>query len=443
MKKLAILCCCVGLLIACSKKDKSAKKVSQDPAAMPAAMEAMRPVVADTMRPVAVEAMRPVVADTMRPVAMGPTGTLVTIAGVTPEQDKVTCGWGSCEVGVITARAKAEIEKQKDFTQLKIKFRKGSTNEHFTTLVNLPWVRRLVIDSTQIVDLVPVKALVELEEFSARNLKLPKQDKKEIPLDLAPFKGASKLKSLQLYGTKVQNAQVLAGVRTLVKISFYMSDTLEIGFVKDLTNLVELDLYACHTTSIAALAGLTKLRKLNLYMNKSTDFSPLKGLVNLEELWLQFTTIKDLGVLAGMTRMKRLYLNWAKEISDVSPLAKMVDLEYLDVSSKKVTDLSVVAKFSKLSSFSAGGTQIKTIAFLKGHTALTSVNISHTKVRDLRPLSSAKKLYSLRMHGTKVKSLAPLMKLEKLGFLTVSKGFAKGQLKRIKKKFPKLRLHEQ
>ncbi|MFH2008613.1 MAG: leucine-rich repeat domain-containing protein [bacterium] len=439
MKKLTILFCAVALIAGCKKKPTSDEKKKDDP--MATAMDTMDAMDAmDTMDAMdGMDAMRPAAT---RPAAMAPAGKFVTISGVTPELEKVKCGWGRCDVGVITQAAKAEIEKQKDFQKVKVTFRKGSTSEHFKTVQNLPWLRKLDISYTMITDIAPVAALVELEDFTARSLKLEKKDKDEVPLDLTPLKGLGKLKELELYGTKVANAQVLAGHSKLEKLGFYMSYLTDVGFVKDLTNLVELDLYACRLTSIAAVAGLTKLTKLNLYMNKSTDFTPLKGLVNLEVLWLQFTKIKDLSVLAGMTKMKKLYLNWANEIEDLSPLKAMVNMEYFDVSSKKVKDLSVVANFKKMRTFSADGTQIKDIKFLKGHTELTSVSIRNTKVRDIRPLAGAVKLWSVQIQGTKVKNVAALKGAKRLYSLTVSKGFPKAQLKALQNKLPKLKVHE-
>jgi len=367
---------------------------------------------------------------------------LVEAQGVKPEDEKVECTSNSCTVSVITKAVKAEIEKKKDYEQLTIVFRKETGNEFFKTAANLPWLRSLDISGTSVDTLAPLEKLVKLEELRASSLKWDDKDR-EKRLDISALKGHPNLKKLDFYGTKVSHWEALADSTALVELSFYMSEVENIDFARKLTNLEVFDLYACPVKDLSPLEGLTKLRKLNLYMGKAEDFSVLAKLVNLEEIWLQFTAFSDLNLLSGATKMKTLYLSWLKgQLTDISAVKNFPELDSFSASDTPIEKIDALAECKKLRNLQLSGTKIKDIKALSGLTQLASVDLAKTEVKDIAPLAKAAELWSLNISGTKVKSLAPLKDLTKLSSITVSKGFPKGEIEKLKKNNPKLQVSE-
>jgi len=69
-----------------------------------------------------------------------------------------------------------------------------------------------------------------------------------------------------------------------------------------------------------------------------TDLSGLEYMVDLETLQLNNNLITDLTPLAGLVKLKKLYLN-SNYISDISPLQNMVKLEQLILHTNFITDI--------------------------------------------------------------------------------------------------------
>jgi Leucine-rich repeat (LRR) protein len=86
---------------------------------------------------------------------------------------------------------------------------------------------------------------------------------------------------------------------------------------------------------------------LHLTGREITDISPLAGLTNLEKLWLGGNQISDISPLAGLTKLGLLELsyNW---ISDVSPLAGLTKLRELIIDDNEITDVSPLAGLTGL-----------------------------------------------------------------------------------------------
>ena len=94
----------------------------------------------------------------------------------------------------------------------------------------------------------------------------------------------------------------------------------------------------------AKASGATKLQ---LGSNEITDVSPLEGLTNLERLNLGYNQITDISSLKGLTKLEKLGL-WDNEITDVSPLAGLTNLEELALHGNQITDVSPLAGLTKL-----------------------------------------------------------------------------------------------
>lgn len=95
------------------------------------------------------------------------------------------------------------------------------------------------------------------------------------------------------------------------------------------TDLMMLDLGHCDITSIEGLAGLKKLRVLILADNKISDISPLAGLEDLEyvELFLN-RKIRDFSPLANKEKLVDLNIYYCP-IQDITPLTTCTNLKRL------------------------------------------------------------------------------------------------------------------
>ena len=107
-----------------------------------------------------------------------------------------------------------------------------------------------------------------------------------------------------------------------------------------LTGLTMLGLKTCGNnyggvklTDISWITSLTNLKELNLCYNAISDISPISGLKQLEALNLADNDLNDAQIryLSGLTNLRELDLYYLSRLTDVSPLAELPALDYLNL----------------------------------------------------------------------------------------------------------------
>jgi hypothetical protein len=119
--------------------------------------------------------------------------------------------------------------------------------------------------------------------------------------------------------------------------------------------------------------------KLDLRDLQISDLTPLKGLTNLETLWLYKNQISDLSPLKGLTNLKSLDLE-RNQISDLSPLAGLTNLKWLDLKRNQISDLIPLAGLRNLSSLTLNENFFSDLSPLKGLTNLKEVTFSGNQI---------------------------------------------------------------
>ena len=110
-------------------------------------------------------------------------------------------------------------------------------------------------------------------------------------------------------------------------------------------NIIELYLGFNKLTDISGIKLFKNLEKLTLVENQLTNISVLN---NLTKLYIHNNKIKDISVLKNIINYLiclRLDFN---DISDISVLKYLTDLQILYLGNNKITDISVLKKLFKL-----------------------------------------------------------------------------------------------
>ena len=166
--------------------------------------------------------------------------------------------------------------------------------------------------------------------------------------NLTGLEHATQLKTLLLTNHRVSNIASLAGLTKLEKLVLQGKPINNIGPLRGLTNLQVLYLYlganGDRIKDLAPLAGLTNLTWLSLSANRGINNNDLTSLApslakmkNLEVLNLPYNQISNVTPLASVTSLKRLDLR-NNQISDVTPLAGLTNLEKLWIFGNPITD---------------------------------------------------------------------------------------------------------
>ena len=120
-----------------------------------------------------------------------------------------------------------------------------------------------------------------------------------------------------------------------------------------------LALSKCDLTSLPSeLSECGWLKELDLTENSELDdLSPLAVLVNLQYLVCFGTQVADLSPLAALVNLQFLAC-WGTQVGDLSPSAALVNLHSLDCAGTQVADLSPLAALVNLQSLDCSDTQV-------------------------------------------------------------------------------------
>ncbi|NIM17826.1 MAG: hypothetical protein GTO45_38105 [Candidatus Aminicenantes bacterium] len=167
------------------------------------------------------------------------------------------------------------------------------------------------------------------------------------------------------------------------------------------------------TKNSFALDHTGQVKGLNLDGTNITDLTPLSALTNLEALHLSDNQIMDLTPLSALTNLRELGLS-GNQITDLTPLSAMTNLEELVLSGNQITDLTPLSALTKLTALILYNTQITDLTPLSALTKLTELSLSRNQITDLRPLSDLTNLGSLYLSGNQITDLTPLSDLTNL-----------------------------
>ena len=175
---------------------------------------------------------------------------------------------------------------------------------------------------------------------------------------------------------------------------------------------------------IQDLTGIQFATNLGLLMlghwegegNQVSDLSPIAGIINLRELWVSNNPVSDISPLRGLKNLTRLHLQHT-QVSDISPLRNLKQLVRLYIFHTSVSDLSPVRGLTNLARLDFRDTLVSDISTVRGLTNLTELNMRQTLVDDLSPIAGLIKLEWLAFSHENLSSLAPLAGLINLKFI--------------------------
>lgn len=116
------------------------------------------------------------------------------------------------------------------------------------------------------------------------------------------------------------------------------------------------------------------------------DISPLAGMTKLESLQLGGLVIDNLSIVANMPNLKSLTVFGGGKLSDVSPLAKLTNLQALTLRGNLISDISPLSGLTNLIYLDVQANQISDVSALTGLTKLQRLFLSNNPIADYSPL---------------------------------------------------------
>ncbi len=170
---------------------------------------------------------------------------------------------------------------------------------------------------------------------------------------------------------------------------------------EDMATLIELNAANMGISDITGLEFATHLQRLVLGFEFAT---------NSERIELKGNQISDISPLAGLINLERLELN-GNQISDISPLTGLINLERLELRQNQISDISPLAGLINLLSLNIRQNPLSDISPLASAIKLEFVEVSDTLVSDISPLAELKNLHKFSSWSSPISDISPLTHL--------------------------------
>ena len=156
--------------------------------------------------------------------------------------------------------------------------------------------------------------------------------------------------------------------------------------VEEMEKLKEIYIGSRGIRDLTGLQFATNLSRLKIDHNAAiSDLSPLAGLINLKSIQMFDSSVSDLSLLAGLIKLERMDFEHAY-ISDLSPLVGLTSLKSLDFSVNDISDISPLARLTELTRLNLSFNDISDISPLAGLTNLKWLVLNHNEIPNLSPL---------------------------------------------------------
>ena len=144
----------------------------------------------------------------------------------------------------------------------------------------------------------------------------------------------------------------------------------------------------------------------------------LEHAANLTALWLTRNEISDISPLAGLTQLEVLSVA-DNPLRDLAPIANLTNLWSLSIIGLPMTDLRPLAGLTRLKELFAHNCEITDIAPLANLTQLTRLHLAANRIVDITPLANLTALEKLWLESNQIVDISPLAKLTGLDELRI------------------------
>ena len=170
------------------------------------------------------------------------------------------------------------------------------------------------------------------------------------------------------------------------------------------------------TITVADMAALTRLEAPNANIS---DLTGLEHATNLTDLflgdthvegegWINSNSIKDLSPLAGLTNLTWLNLS-QNNITALSPLAGLTNLTWLDIGGNNLSNISPISGLINLTALRLWRNNIEDISPVADLTHLTELHLPGNYITDISSLSGLTNLKTLWLNHNNISDLSPLV----------------------------------
>jgi Leucine-rich repeat (LRR) protein len=173
------------------------------------------------------------------------------------------------------------------------------------------------------------------------------------------------------------------------------------------------------SVGLSDIRQMEAITEINLANNQYIqNLEPLARLTNLQKLNISATSVSDLTPIRNLTELQEVDAS-RSAITDIAVLKYASKIINLNIEGTTVSDLSVVKKMPGLQVLNARGTKVNDLTSIADLTGLTHVDVSRTPVSSLAPFQNLTAMQTLDISVTPISDLTPITGLKGLTELNI------------------------
>ena len=158
---------------------------------------------------------------------------------------------------------------------------------------------------------------------------------------------------------------------------------------------------------LTGLQFATNLRRINISHNQVSDISPVAGLIELRELWITDNPVSDISPVKGLTNLTHLGFERC-QVSDISPVRGLTNLTHLEFDESPVSDISPLARLISLKVLRFDSAAVSDLGPLAGLISLQGLRFEGNNISDISPLAGLINLEHMAFSVNEVSDISPL-----------------------------------
>lgn len=226
--------------------------------------------------------------------------------------------------------------------------------------------------------------------------------------NILPLADASTITVLDLSDNSITDISALASFTGLTHANLTRNAVTSLDALSKLTGLQELSVAENSLTALDALSSCKQLQILDVSNNSVTSIAPLAPLGSLVELNAGGNALTDASGLAGCVSLERLDLsnNQLTSVDTVKNLSKLTKLNFSHNAVASIPDLSGASSLQQF--YASYNAELANISSLAGLQELNYVDVDYTAVSDIECLTACPALVQVNAFGSKVTSVKAL-----------------------------------
>ncbi|MGO5074155.1 leucine-rich repeat domain-containing protein [Clostridium sporogenes] len=295
-------------------------------------------------------------------------------------------------------------------------------------LENAPYIKYLNINKTGVANLEYIKNMKHIEKLYVSDTKVSTipdlVSLKELNIsncnvtNIEFISSLSKLtylclSNVQIKGHILDNIDNIKYLKNLEYLSISGTDVVNIDVVKELINLKKLDITGCTKINTEILSHLSNVEIIG---NETVMFADKALEKEIRELIKNYSEPIYKRQLSSITKLELS----GKGIKDLQGLESMKDtLTYLDLSNNEISDISSLKELINLNKLVLHKNKIGSIKPIEYLKSLKEVDLSNNIIGDITALGGLSQLTRLDLSKNGVVSIANLSGLENLQYLSL------------------------